>query len=169
MTAVEFLLSHMWTTDWVNYTREEKLEVIEEAKEMEKEQMSRIYEGLLQNVGTSIKQSDLPTFEQYYNETYGSKGSDDHNEDMLEMVNKDISYWKQNCEENYITTPISVLRYISELEKLVPTSSQTEISDEEIEKGAIDWYEKERPYKPSAIALNTWLNACKWYKEQLKK
>lgn len=43
---------------------------LEQAKEMEKEQMSRIYEGLLQNVGTSIKQSDLPTFEQYYNETF---------------------------------------------------------------------------------------------------
>lgn len=28
-TAVEILLSHMWTTDWVNYTREEKLKVIE--------------------------------------------------------------------------------------------------------------------------------------------
>lgn len=37
---------------------------------MEKEQIRLIYEGLLQNVGTSIKQSDLPTFEQYYNETY---------------------------------------------------------------------------------------------------
>ena len=46
---------------------------------------------------------------------------------------------------------------------------QTEISDEEIEKGAKEWYEKEGAYKPSAIALNTWLNACKWYKEQLQK
>ena len=41
-----------------------------EAKEMEKEEQRLIYEGLLQNVGTSVKQSDLPTFEQYYNETY---------------------------------------------------------------------------------------------------
>jgi hypothetical protein len=37
-------------------------------------------------------------------------------QETLEEV-KDISYWKKNCEENYITTPISVLRYISELEK----------------------------------------------------
>ena len=42
------------------------------------------------------------------------------------MEEKDITYWKNNCEENYITTPISVLRYISELEKLIATSSQTE-------------------------------------------
>ncbi len=33
------------------------------------------------------------------------------------MANKDLSYWKQNAEEDYIGTPISVLRYISELEK----------------------------------------------------
>jgi hypothetical protein len=43
---------------------------LEQAKAMHKEQMSRIYEGLLQNVGTSIKQSDLPTFEEYYNHTF---------------------------------------------------------------------------------------------------
>jgi len=42
-------------------------------KEMEKEQMRLIYEGLLQNVGTSIKESDLPTFEEYYNHTYQTK------------------------------------------------------------------------------------------------
>ena len=37
---------------------------------------------------------------------------------------KDINYWKNNCEEDYITTPISVLRYISELEKLVAYPQQ---------------------------------------------
>ena len=42
----------------------------DQSKVNEKEQLRLIYEGLLQNVGTSIKQSDLPTFEQYYNETY---------------------------------------------------------------------------------------------------
>ncbi len=29
---------------------------------------------------------------------------------------KDLKYYKENCEENYLHTPISVLRYISELE-----------------------------------------------------
>lgn len=46
------------------------LQAYNEAKAMEREQQRLIYEGLLQNVGTSIKQSDLPTFEQYYNSTY---------------------------------------------------------------------------------------------------
>jgi hypothetical protein len=30
---------------------------------------------------------------------------------------KDLEYWKNNCEEDYLHTPISVLRYIGELEK----------------------------------------------------
>ena len=46
-------------------------ELFEQANEMEKQQMKLIYQGLLQNVGTPIKQSDLPTFEQYYEQTYG--------------------------------------------------------------------------------------------------
>lgn len=32
---------------------------------------------------------------------------------------KDLEYYKNNAEEDYLTTPISVLRYISELEKAV--------------------------------------------------
>jgi len=32
---------------------------------------------------------------------------------------KDLAYWENNCEENYLTTPISVLRYITELEKSI--------------------------------------------------
>lgn len=34
-----------------------------------------------------------------------------------EIGSKSLNYYKQNAEENYISTPISVLRYISELEK----------------------------------------------------
>ena len=30
---------------------------------------------------------------------------------------KDLNYYKNDCEEDYITTPISVLRYITELEQ----------------------------------------------------
>ena len=32
---------------------------------------------------------------------------------------EDIEYWKNNAEENYLTTPISVLKYITKLEKLL--------------------------------------------------
>lgn len=32
---------------------------------------------------------------------------------------KDLNYWKNNAEEDYMKVPISVLRYITELEKVV--------------------------------------------------
>ena len=47
--------------------------LIEQAKQMEKEQMQQIYDGLAQNVGTSVSQNDLPSFDEYYNETYGGQ------------------------------------------------------------------------------------------------
>lgn len=79
ITAVEKLESMFYhrarptinSNCWV-ITEQDFRSLILSAKAMEKEQMRLIYEGLLQNVGTIIKQSDLPTFEQYYNETYGS-------------------------------------------------------------------------------------------------
>ena len=45
---------------------------------------------------------------------------------------------------------------------------ENEISDEEIEKGAKEWYNKEGAYSASAIALKTWVYAIRWYREQLK-
>jgi hypothetical protein len=35
------------------------------------------------------------------------------------MKEKDLDYFKQNAEEDYIKTPISVLRYIMELEQKI--------------------------------------------------
>ena len=78
---------------------------------------------------------------------------------------KNINYWKNNCKENYITTPISVLRYISELEKLVAFYQQ-EISDEEIEKAAFDYVENSEEDKWTATL--TFIAGVKWYREQLK-
>ena len=34
-----------------------------------------------------------------------------------EQQTKDLEYYKNNAEENYTNTPISVLRYITELEE----------------------------------------------------
>jgi uncharacterized ubiquitin-like protein YukD len=66
-SPIEFLLSHMWTTDWVNYTRDQKLAVIDKAKKMEKEQKIIDYEMGYINGGNQKK----ITGEKYYNETYG--------------------------------------------------------------------------------------------------
>ncbi len=34
-------------------------------------------------------------------------------------MEKDLNYWKKNAEEDYMKVPISVLCYITELEKVV--------------------------------------------------
>lgn len=39
-------------------------------------------------------------------------------------VEKDLAHWKVNAEEDYMTTPISVLRYITELEKEIRLKSE---------------------------------------------
>ena len=43
-----------------------------------------------------------------------------------------LAYWKNNAEENYITTPISVLKYIHKLEEHIETIKAQLPSDEEI-------------------------------------
>lgn len=47
-----------------------------------------------------------------------------HQEIIKEV--KDLAYYKTNAEEDYLTVPISVLRYISELEQEVKKSYSEE-------------------------------------------
>jgi len=42
---------------------------------------------------------------------------------MIKEKDKDLAYWKTNAEEDYMQVPISVLRYISELETAVKNCS----------------------------------------------
>jgi len=42
---------------------------------------------------------------------------------MIKEEDKDLDYWKANAEEDYMQVPISVLRYISELETAVKNCS----------------------------------------------
>ena len=37
----------------------------------------------------------------------------------IKEEDKDLNYWKENCKEDYLHTPISVLRYITKLEEEV--------------------------------------------------
>ena len=68
-TAVNYLLSHIWTTDWVNYTREQKLAIIEQAKAMNKEEIIKAH-GIKFDYSHSQIDPKKITGEQYYNETY---------------------------------------------------------------------------------------------------
>ncbi len=38
---------------------------------------------------------------------------------------KDLEYWKNNAEEDYLHVPISVLRYITVLEQAQPQDKET--------------------------------------------
>jgi len=140
MTAVEWLINELQ----LYYEGKSKLvyyEIIEQAKEMEKQQMHKcasFWRGKENKI-------EIPIFEQYYNETYGSKGSD-----VPQLKYKD-------------GTPIRSYDSpkIQEMVKLMnePTSSQTEISDEEIEKEAS---------RIHGVGSMLWEEGAKWYREQLK-
>ena len=67
-TSIEWLIERIYTTDWVNYTREEKLEVFEQAKQMEKEQIENAYWDGGQDIPLTEKRC-----KQYYNETYNNE------------------------------------------------------------------------------------------------
>tara|TARA_R110002073_G_scaffold2431_1_gene16371 strand:- start:434 stop:667 length:234 start_codon:yes stop_codon:yes gene_type:complete len=50
---------------------------------------------------------------------------------MEKTETKDLNYYKNNCEEDYIKTPISVLRYISELEAAINYTHSCESDSEQ--------------------------------------
>lgn len=48
---------------------------------------------------------------------------------------EDLAYWKNNAEKNYMTTPISVLKYIHKLEEHIETiKAQLPSNDEMVAK-----------------------------------
>lgn len=51
---------------------------------------------------------------------------------VIRFVKKDLDYWKSNAEEDYMSVPISVLRYITELEQA--KSSDKKYTEEDIRK-----------------------------------
>jgi len=57
--------------------------LIEQAKEMEKQQIIDAY-----NKSFELRDKPYSTADKYYNETYGSKGSDDHIVDTNEMADQ---------------------------------------------------------------------------------
>lgn len=71
--------------------------------------------------------------------------------DNLEV--KDLEYWRLNAEEDYITTPISVLRYIGELEK--------GYSEEDIKTAFLDGWELRNGELPFPKAKNKWFERFK--------
>jgi hypothetical protein len=65
---------------------------------------------------------------------------------MDNKPDKSLDYWKQNAEEDYMTTPISVMKYITELEKQQAPDKLQQL---------IEWMEGEkREWLQSSIAYD---------------
>jgi hypothetical protein len=214
MTAVEFFYEQIIDSIGTNPKIDN---LFEQAKEMEKQQMDKV-SGDFFNEGASYMHDGkrkYETFEEYYNETYGSKGSDDHIVDTNEMVSskteisdEEIEKWAEKYysydelrDGEFMGTIIAskidawvdaIKWYREQLKckrsdgheldddippttKYFPTSSQTEISDEEIEKELFDLlYDFEYEEIPNSALYKFDYDGCakaltKWYREQLKK
>lgn len=135
-TAVEWLVkNYLDLSDEYNTMSLE--EIVKQAKQKEKQQIKCAY-----LVGREDEQTldyyPQKHSEDYYNETYGSKKSYTEAQKNEERINN-----------------TKIIRDV--------TSSQTEISDEEILKAA-----KECVYQDLDISVGSFELGAKWYREQLK-
>ena len=169
-TAVEWLIEQInkhWDNKDVNSD-----ELIKQAKEMEKQMVIDIVE----------KSRATGLTGEYLLLTYGSKGSDvtasqlkisdscippesftlslDREEPPIIVIDKEGFKYKGELVEDK--------GEIYKLFKNYLTSSQTEISDEEIQQEAIK-YGWGLGFANSNGVYDAWVNGCKWYREQLKK
>jgi hypothetical protein len=116
--------------------------IFEQAKLLHKQEIIDAWEMGRFNI------DDVGLGEQYYQETFVSKGSDETKEESL--VEKMIPHQ---------------LKYnLDVMEKLTRTSPQQEISDEEIEKASYKFWNFNEHTASSA-----WKLGAKWYREQLKQ
>ena len=123
-------------------------DILEKYKEMEKQQ---IIDAHLIGLIRSLEMEATKQATEYYNETYGSKGSDKEEQKRLitEIMNEDAK------------------------DGLYNTSSQTEISDEEYYKDV--FYQKQvmNPYPTGDQSYTAYekgfMDFAKWYREQVRQ
>ncbi len=145
-TSIEWVLQYLNNVKPNEFCSIEKIkELLEQAKIMHKQEIIDAANTLLYH---STGQGDTAA-EQYYQETFGGKGSDEVKEESLveKMVPHQLKY------------------NLDVMEKLASTLPQQEISDEEIEKAA-DKYVSEDDYNRY---LECFKQGAKWYREQLKQ
>jgi len=190
MTAVEWLLEKISYQDkdnfiYVSPTISKK--DIEQAKEMEKEQIiDACNQTEFEDVDGMGIHDTITKGEEYYNETFKTKKMksktlqeradkaeldakklirkqiQDIEKETLEEV-KDLAYYRANAEEDYMKVPISVLRYISELE-------EKSYSEEEVKELAFNfYYDMSRKMSvPENLISENFTNLEEWF-EQFKK
>ena len=146
-TAIEQLMIALYEGGYLRGNGNQMDDILEKYKEEEKKQKMdfanwcRIHDKKYPLQIWTIQQ----LFDKYIYETYGSKGSDDKFDVLKEMFEL----------EQQLDIP-SHLRFHNR------TSSQTEISDEEIEKFASDFYDNNG-------SESIFIMGAQWYREQLKK
>jgi hypothetical protein len=75
-------------------------------------------------------------------------------QETLEEV-KDLTYYRANAEEDYLQVPISVLRYISELE-------ERSYSEQETFNMLMEFWKEERPeFKTNPVCVSNWFEQNK--------
>ncbi len=148
MTAVEYLIEQLEGSFSIIARAvgvKKYNEIVRKSLEMEKQQIIDAFDS-----------TRIVFAEEYYNETYGSKESDDEFDVEKEMFEL----------EQQLDIP-SHMRWHNR------TSSQTEISDEEYYKEV--FYQKQvmNPYPSTKHLYTAWekgfMECAKWYREQLKQ
>jgi len=146
MTSIEWLIDQLIPED----QHEGIMDIIEDAKEMHKQEIIDAYSQCGRDNFEHIKVINRSATE-YYQETFGSKGSDATKEEskqetLEESTNIDFSLFKKGF-------------FKWQQEQQLP---QQEISDEEIEDVAWERYTGDS-------AKLGFIEGCKWYREQLKQ
>ncbi len=91
-------------------------------------------------------------------------------------MEKDLNYWKKNAEEDYMKVPISVLRYITELENVaLPQSDAINspiIALSEIENLMEHWHHGRANDSETLQGINDALvkiGRLEWFNQDKKK
>jgi len=185
MTSIEWLIEEIEPYATSKF-RDTFKQIIHLAKEMHKQEIILFAE----EYDEYVFRGGSATMEEYYQETFVSKGSDDHISDISKMVELPQTKLSDgvippnsfilslNREEPIIIIDEEGFKYKSELIKdsgeiyklfkeFLQTSllPQQEISDEEIEKAANGHFEGDLMWS-ERIAFKL---AIRWYREQLKQ
>jgi len=185
-TAVEWLIEKMLDKG-IGICREWR----EQAKEMEKQQIIDAQSYAISNADMSNNRGYFDC-EKWFAETYGSKGSDEtlkenHIGDINEMVDQVPDVRKMVEDDNYLTPVDWLMDRIKWINRETydylikegqydrakrmenPTSSHTELSDEEIEKFTNEFAEKYSKVGITENEVSAFFTGMKWYREQLKQ
>jgi ribosomal protein S1 len=85
---------------------------------------------------------------------------------MTTETTKDLDFWRKNAEDDYITTPISVLRYIAELEQQVKYVDLADVV------GSLPLVEIDKDVLKTCVEMyktGDRITAVKWLIEEAKK